>query len=446
MFEIPIQELEARRRKLYETLPEYGVLILFGGEVVARNADTEYSFRQQSDFWYFTGINEPDAIYVLKKTPAEVVERLYVQPSDPTAEVWTGYRLGAEKASQLSGIEDVRVNTEFRGDENFFVSQVKYAYLDLYESHQRSHRMWLSKLFLETERRAVNEHVDGIRKTQGLTRDIRMKKSSWEIEMMQKSADIAVAAHKVMIQNAAQRVRNGEMVNEAQMMADFLHGANYAGAGWSYMPIVAGGANACILHYVENNRDISPEDMVLVDAGAELGYYASDITRTYPISGTFSGAQKAVYEVVLEAEKQVIEMAAGDVRMMDMHAKSIEVLTAGLVDLGILSGNVTDLIEEKAYSPYFMHGTGHYLGLDVHDVGPYRTLTGERASGPFTEGMAITVEPGLYFGKFADAPEEFQGIGVRIEDNIVKTKDGTLNLTEGMEKEVVDVEKLIQQA
>lgn len=445
MFEIPLGELKARRKQLQDALPEHGLLVLFGGEVLARNADTEYAFRQQSDFWYFTGINEPDAVYVLKKTPSEIIERLYILPSDPAKEVWTGYRLGTKRAQEVSGIQDVRDNTEFRTDEKLFVAGVKHAYMDLYESHQRGHRMWLSKLFLETERRAVNEHVDGIRKTQALTREVRMKKSSWEIEMMQKSADIAVAAHKTMIQHAARRARHGEVVNEAQMMADFLHGCNYAGAGWSYMPIVAGGENACILHYVDNSRDINPADMVLVDAGAEYGYYASDITRTYPLSGTFSGAQKAVYEVVLEAEKQVIEMAAGDVKMMDMHAKAIEVLTAGLVDLGILQGNVSDLIAEKAYSPYFMHGTGHYLGLDVHDVGPYRTLEGERASGPFSEGMAITVEPGLYFGKFAEAPEEFQGIGVRIEDNIVKTSEGVLNLTQDMPKEVSDIEKLVQQ-
>ena len=445
MVSIPQSELHNRRTALIDSIPEYGIIILFGNEDVTRNADTEFKFRQYSDFWYFTGINEANACYVVKKTPEGVFERLYVLPRNPEMEIWTGYRLGIEGAREVSGIQEVYENIQLVEDEQWFLSQVKYVYLDVYEKSQRAHRMRLSQAYLDTERRGLNEHVQGIYKTQLLTQALRLKKSQWEIEMMQKSVDICIEAHIQMAQQASARVKKGEVLTESQMMADFLHHGYTHGADWSYMPIMAGGENACILHYVDNDKTVKSGDLVLVDAGVEYGYYASDITRTYPISGTFRPAQKAIYELVLKANVACIELAGQDsVTTGDIHQKAIAILTQGLIDLGIIQMSFAEAIETKAYFQYYPHGTGHYIGLDVHDVGPYRTMEGERVAGPWEEGMAITIEPGLYFGKFTEAPDEFRGIGVRIEDNIVKTSDGVINLTQAMPKRVPEIEELMK--
>ncbi len=446
MYKIPLSELQTRRDRVAELMPANSILVLFSAEVQTRNADTEYPFRQDSDFWYLTGINEEDGVYVLKLDhDRNREEYLYVAPFDPSKEQWTGKKLGKDGAAEVSGIEAVSDHPQFEQDWPELFGGGTEVFVDLGGQSYRELRNRLGRYLTDDARRGVTERIESVSRTNLMMSQLRGFKSDWEGEQMRISARIAVEAHERMYRALVEGMKKGD-VYEYQLEAELLYGFRKEGAPWSYPPIVATGANACTLHYTANDAKVGQNDLVLVDAGCEYGYYASDITRCYPASGTFTEPQKRVYNTVLKAQYAALDEAAREGGTTgSIHETAIRVLTEGLVELGVLSGDVDELIENREYARYYMHGTGHYIGLDVHDVGTYRSLEGTRASVSFEPGMAITIEPGLYFTADDETvPAELRGIGVRIEDDIVKTDSGIENLTEAIPKEIDQLESLIQ--
>lgn len=442
---IPLSIVQQHRQKIADLMLPNSVLILFSADMIARNADVEYPFRQESSFWYCTGFDEPSSILVLRKNADDHVdERLYVQPREIEKEIWTGYRAGVSGAKAITGITDVKELPEFETDLSSLLSGMHMSYFDSNEHSYSPMRAVVTKLLNECSRRSPSENLTTNMKTNSLFRLARMYKDDWEIDQMQQSNTIAIAAHTKAVQMMRKRIQQGDTVYEYQVAADIYREFQYQGLNWSYPAIVAGGNNACTLHYMQNNAQLRVSDLLLIDAGCELNYYASDITRCYPISGTFSSAQKAIYELVLQAQlASIAEVARPGATYASFHAVSTEVLTKGLLAMGLLQGSLEENIANRNYCKYFMHGIGHHIGLDVHDSGIYVSDQGTRAPLPLTAGMAVTVEPGLYLSATDETiPPEYRGIGIRIEDDIVKTENGILNLTADLAKTVSDIEKL----
>ena len=401
-----------------------------------RNNDVEYDYRQDSDFYYLTGFGEPEAVAVLipGRPAGEYV--LFCRDRDPKREMWDGGRAGPDGAVRRYGADDA-----------FPIGDIDEILPGLLEPRSRVY--YTMGLCPEFDSRVIG-WVNGLRAQakQGLhspqefvaldhvLHDMRLTKSPAEIDLMRRAADIGVAAH----QRALRRAAPGVM--EYEVAADILHEFNSNRAQPSYAPIVGGGDNACILHYRDNSARLRDGDLLLIDAGCEYEYYASDITRTFPVNGRYSPAQRALYEVVLEAQYAAIDAVRPGNHWNQPHEAAVRVITQGLVKLGLLSGKLPKLIKDGAYREYFMHRTGHWLGMDVHDVGDYRVGDEWRLLEP---GMALTVEPGVYVPPGARrAPKEFRGIGIRIEDDVVVTKGKPEVLSEALVKDADAVEKFMQ--
>jgi Xaa-Pro aminopeptidase len=431
--------MKPQLKNFIEQIGEDAVAIIPAAHETTRSYDTEHKFRQDSDFLYLTGFPEPDAIAVITPANKKNPFTLFVRPRDPEMETWYGRREGVEgavknhAASKAFPIEkfEQELPKLLNGNEKLYYRFGVDNKLDQtilqYLSGQRFRRL----------KTAYPPHT--IIDPSILIHEMRLHKTPEEVELMQTSATIAAEAHILAMKN----IRPG--MNEFQiesMMEAYMR--DKGASGVAYNSIIGGGVNACILHYVENNCPLQDGDLILIDAGAEYQGYASDITRTFPVNGKFTPAQRDVYDIVLDVQNACIEATKTGNTVKARQELSIELLTEGMKKLGLLKGKTQDLIKKKAFMKYYMHGVGHYLGLDVHDAGRYFTEQQAKNSRPFAPGMVLTVEPGLYIPPDdKDAPAKYRGIGIRIEDDVLVTEKGNVNLTAKVPKDPEIIEELM---
>ncbi len=426
----------AANRKRFFDLIEDGVAIFPAAPVLTRNWEVEHRYRPDSDFFYLTGFCEPHSVAVLIKSGSKTRYLLFVQARNKTQEIWTGRRFGVEGAKKEFGAEEAFEIEKFDEEIVKLLKGAKRIYYKIGKDRELDEKLpkWFEKLRTQI-RAGVTTPTEVIDPTT-LVHEMRLHKTETEIDWMRKAAKITKEAHHQVMKEGRPGVYEYEM--EALLDYNFRRlGAN----GWAYGSIVASGANATILHYTQNDRRMAKGDLLLVDAGAEFNYYAADVTRTFPVSGKYTKAQKAVYEAVLQVQIECMEMVKPGTLFHAIHDHSVRRLTELMVELGLLKGKVEKLIESSAYTRFYMHRAGHWLGLDVHDAGRYYR-EGQK-SRPLEPGMVLTVEPGLYIEEGAEGVhKEFHGIGVRIEDDILVTKTGYENLTKGIAKSVKEVEEI----
>jgi len=430
-------KLFARRRADVMQHMDGGVAILPTAPVRPRNRDVHYPYRPDSDFYYLTHFPEPEAVAVLVPGRAHGEYILFCRERNPEKEIWEGRRAGLEGARALYGADDAFPIEDIdeilpgllENREKVFYSMGRYPDFD-------THLMnWVNEVRGKSRNgvSAPGEYVD----LQHIVHEMRLIKRPEEIRLMKRAAKVSTAAHR----RAMQACKPGMM--EYEVEAELLYEFKKGGAGSpAYPSIVGGGANACILHYTDNNAELKDGDMVLIDAGAEIDGYAADITRSFPVSGKFQGEQKAVYEIVLAAQLAAIEQVRPGRHWNEPHENAVRVLTQGLKDLGILKGDVAGHIEKGDYKRFYMHRTGHWLGMDVHDVGDYKLGEAWRELEP---GMVLTVEPGLYIaagGKDVDA--RWWNIGIRIEDDVLVTREGNEVLSREAPKATDEIETLMR--
>jgi len=436
---VRLQEFQRRRRELMEQMEPNSIAILAAAPERTRNRDVEHPYRQDSDFWYLSGFPEAEAVMVLLPGREHGEYVLFCRERDRAREIWNGYRAGPEGAVAEYGADDAFPINDIDDILPGLVEGRERVYYDLGRDAGFDSRLmgWINTI-REQVRSGAQPPGEFVALSH-LLHDMRLFKSKAEADLMRQAAQISAGAHV----RAMQAVRPG--MYEYQLEAEYLHEFMRHGArSPAYPSIVGGGANGCILHYIENSAPLKDGDLVLVDAGCELHNYASDITRTFPVNGKFSGEQRALYELVLASQYAAIEATHTGNHWNVPHETVVRILTEGLVDLGLLAGHVDDLIEEQSYQRFFMHRTGHWLGLDVHDVGDYRIGGEWRQLEP---GMTLTVEPGLYIAPDDDTVEErWRGIGIRIEDDVLVTKEGCDVLTRDVPKAIDDIEALMREA
>ena len=424
MAALPQEEFTERRQKVLAQMQPNSALLLFSEIEKRRNNDCDFPFRQDSYFWYLTGFNEPNAALLLIKTEDAEKAIVFLRPRDPLLETWNGRRLGVERAPQKLNVDEAYSIDDFKTEFPKLTEKLTALY------HVADRHLWGDKLLAES---AVKFYA--VFDWQPMLSEMRLIKSPNEIRLMQQAGQITAFGHIKSMQ--VTRPNRFEYEIESEILHEFnRHGARFP----SYNSIIAGGDNACILHYTENDQPLKDGDLVLIDAGCEFAMYAGDITRTFPVNGQFTQPQREIYELVLKAQKRAIELLVPGNSIKLANDEVIRIKTQGLVDLGILKGDVDKLIEEKAYRQFYMHGLGHWLGLDVHDVGRYD----DDRSRTLEVGMIITVEPGIYISEEADVPAQYKGIGVRIEDNLLMTEYGNKNLTAAAPKEIDDIENLMK--
>ena len=423
-----------RRSKLGAMLPKNSAVVIAGAEVQYRNADSSHAFRQDSNFWYLTGFNEPESTLVLLINESKDVQSIvFVPKKDALKEIWDGYRAGPNGAVKDHGFDLAFDNTEI--DKR--LPDLLAGYNQVFYPVGKSQKLDADVIDWIKTARSKDRHSSPIDIADASSKigNERLIKDKDEIEIMKKACQISAEAHA----EAMKFVKPG--MNEQELEAFYQYQFSKRGGRFAaYTPIVAGGENACVLHYVENSKALKDGDLVLVDAGCEFELYASDITRTYPINGKFSAAQLAIYEVVLEAQQKSIEAVTVNNNVMDSQIISEKVITQGLIDLGILNGSLEELHETGAFKDFYMHKIGHWLGIDVHDAGDY-TEDGEYMK--FKPGMVTTVEPGIYISSTANVKDQWKGIGIRIEDNILVTAKGNQNLTDFVPSNPKEIEALM---
>ncbi len=424
----------SRRQRLLEKMGE-GVLVLAAGAEVARNRDTHYPFRSDSYFHYLTGFPEPDAVLVLVAGP-EPRQILLCRDKDPEREIWDGFRVGPEAARDDYGFDVTHSNTQLDDVLAQTLENQPALHYILGEDSAWDNRVmgWLNAV--RAKARAGVSAPGRLVDARAALDEMRLFKDADELAHMRRAAAISVEAHR----RAWRATRPGR--HEYEIEAELLHAFRQGGAeSPAYPSIVAGGANACILHYVGNDQPLNDGDLVLIDAGAEFAGYAADITRTYPVNGRYSAAQKAVYEIVLAAQAEAMALIVPGRHWNEPHDAAVRVLTRGMVDLGLLQGEVDGLIEQEAYKRFYMHRTGHWLGRDVHDAGEYKLAGAWRALQP---GMTLTVEPGMYIRPAPDVPEAYWNIGIRIEDDVHVTASGGEVLTDALPRSVAGIEEAMR--
>ncbi|MFM7560658.1 aminopeptidase P N-terminal domain-containing protein, partial [Cylindrospermopsis raciborskii] len=418
-----------------------------GGTAIFRSAptavmhnDVEYVYRQDSDFYYLTGFNEPEAVAVLAPHHGEHRFVLFVQPKDREKEVWSGYRCGVEGAKEIYGADIAYPITELDDKLPQYLQKAERIYYHLgRDSHFNDRMIRHYQNLLATRPRRGTGPI-AIEDTGPIIHGLRLHKSDFEVDLMRQAADIAVSAHN----HAMSIARPGSYEYEIQAEIEHIFRLQ-GGMGPAYPSIVAAGKNACVLHYIENNYQMQEQELLLIDAGCAYKYYNSDITRTFPINGKFTPEQKALYEIVLEAQKQAIQEVKPGNGFDAPHKKAVQVLTEGLIEVGLLKGEVNQLIQEGKYKQFYMHRTSHWLGLDVHDVGVYQH--GEVPQ-VLQTGQVLTIEPGLYVVPHTPPAEDqppiddrWVGIGIRIEDDVLVTPQGNEVLTAGVPKEISDLQR-----
>lgn len=430
------KEFAARRKALAEQMGDNAIAILPSSKLKVRNHDADFQFRQDSDFYYLTGFNEPEAVLALIPGREHGEAVLFCRERDPSKELWDGKMLGPEGAIKTLGFDDA-----------FPISDIDEILPGLIEGRD--------KVFYALGRNAqfdaqIMEWVNTIRSKvrsgahppgefvaiEYPLHELRLFKSKAEVKLMKRAAEISAKAHV----QAMKACKPG--LFEYSLEAEIVHSCMQEGARFqAYSSIVGGGANGCILHYIDNNEALVDGDLVLIDAGCELELYASDITRTFPVNGKFSDAQAEIYQIVLDAQYAAIEQVKPDNHWNHPHEAAVEVIVDGLMRLGILKGKRKDILEKETYKQFYMHRTGHWLGLDVHDVGEYKTGGEWRVLEP---GMVMTVEPGIYIAPGSKGvAKKYHGIGIRIEDDVLVTKSGCEVLTNGVPKEIKEIEALM---
>ena len=419
-----------------ESMEDGSVALLPSARVQFRNRDAEYPFRQDSDFYYLTGFEEPDCVLALAPGREQGQTILFCRDRDAPAERYAGTRLGPERAAPALGLDDAFPSADLDDILPGIVEGRGRVYLTLGEHPDFDRRLigWVTDIRAREAggARPPGEFVS----LKTLLHEQRLYKSASERRLMARAAKITARAHV----RAMRRCAPG--VTEMQLEAEILHEFMTNGArSPAYQSIVAGGRNACVMHYVRNDRVLRDGDLVLIDAGCEYAHYAADVTRTFPVNGVFSGPQREIYELVLAAQAAAIDAAVAGVEFNAPHDAAMRVLTAGLLDLKLLSGSLEEAIETEACRRFTVHKCSHWLGIDVHDVGDYRVEGTWRMLEP---GMALTVEPGLYFPEDAqDVPARWRGLGVRIEDDVVIERHGARILTDAVPKTVEEIEALM---
>ena len=426
---------EARRERLLDAMGPDAVAIIVGASPVTRSNDTEYAFRQDSDFWFVTGFDHPDAVAVLR-TDGGPRYTLFVQPRDPAAETWTGRRPGIDGARERYGADEAHDVALFLERLPDLVRGVGRIYHALGRRSDIDRRLVEVQAEARQQSRTSPPPVDELVDPRGLLHEMRLFKNEDEVALMRRAAEISADGHRA----AARLALPGRYEYELEAEL-FRHFRGQGGSGPAYSSIVAGGCNATILHYVNNTELLREGELVLIDAGVEYEGYASDITRTYPVGGRYVGAGREVYEAVLDAQLLALEACKPGTNLPAIHDLTVRRLCEHMLRLGLLEGELDELIESEAYRPYYMHGTSHWLGLDVHDVGLYRKDGEPRVLEP---GLCFTIEPGLYVPEDDEkAPEHLRGIGVRIEDDVIITATGHENLNTAIPKAPEDVERWI---
>ncbi len=432
-----IRRERARRRKnLMRAIGKDSIAIIPAAPVKSRSRDTSYTYRQDSDFYYLTGFNEPESVAVLISGRKAAEYIIFCRERDELMETWNGRRLGVDQAPEaldaddafpIEDIDDILPGL-LEGRERVFYSMGRETLFD--------NRIigWINQLkaksgagaSVPSEFVSLDFHLH----------DMRLYKSRAELAQLRKAAKISAAGHTA----AMKRCAPGCM--EYELEAELIGTYRSAGAQHSFEPIVGGGANGCILHYTENDMELHDGDMVLIDSGAEWQGYAGDISRSFPVNGKFSEAQREIYQIVLDANLAAIEKTVVGNNWNDPHEAAVRVITKGLSKLGILKGDLRKLLKEEEYRRYFMHRTGHWLGLDVHDVGDYKVDDKWRQLEP---GMVLTIEPGLYLPDTSDVPKRYRNIGIRIEDNVIVTDDGPEIITSAVPKEIAEIEAIMSE-
>lgn len=428
------KEFARRRKQLMRMMGPDSIAILPTNQEQPRNRDVEFPFRPDSDFYYLTGFAEPEAVAVLVPGRKHGEFLLFCRDRDQKMEIWNGRRAGPEGAVE-----------QFGADDAFPIGDIDDILPGLLESRERvfytmgaapafdQHVMgWINRL--RRQSRAGQRPPEEFVSLEHIVHDMRLYKSRAEVRTMRQAATIASGAHK----RAMRECQPGMM--EYQLEAVFLHEFRMAGGEPAYPSIVGGGANGCILHYTENDMPLNDGELVLIDAGSEHQYYASDITRTFPVNGRFSEAQRQIYQLVLDAQQAAIEQVCPGNTWNAPHQAAVKVLTRGLVKLGLLKGRPAQLIKEEAYKKFYMHRTGHWLGMDVHDVGDYKVGNQWRV---LEAGMVLTVEPGLYIAAARGVARKWWNIGVRIEDDVLVTRGGHDILSKHAPKQVEEIEALM---
>ena len=433
-------DFKERRDRLAEEMGPHSIAIIATSPVAIRNRDADYKFRADSSFFYLTGFAEPEAVAVIETYESldeGYTYSLFCRERNREMEIWNGYRAGIDGA-----IDDYEADEAYAIDlldEEIIEKLVNKQKLFYRIGHSSEFDVRVSKWIqqADAQQRRGNESPAQVIQLDRILDEIRLFKTEQEIELMQIASNISAKAHT----RAMQTVHVGMMEYALEAELNYVFGQQ--GCVPAYNSIVGGGANACILHYVENNQELKDGDLVLIDAACEYELYASDITRTFPVNGKFSPEQKALYEIVLNAQLAAIDAVQIGHSYKEPHNVAVRILVEGLLSLGIMQGDLEQIIETEAYRQFYMHGTGHWLGMDVHDVGAYKHAGEWR---PYEAGMVVTIEPGLYIAPDDETVDaKWRGIGIRIEDDVVATTNGPLVLTKDVVKSVEDIEALIAQ-
>ena len=430
-------DFQDRRDRLAEAMGPNSIAIIETSQEAMRNRDADYKYRTDSSFFYLTGFAEPEAVAVIEtnENGEEYTYSLFCRERNREMEIWNGYRAGVDGA-----VDDYDADEAYAIDllDEEIIEKLLNKEKLFYRIGQRAEfdarvAKWIVQANGES-RKGTTAPAQLIQLDR-IVDEMRLHKDAEEIQLMQIASNISAEAHT----QAMKAVRPGMMEYALEAELNYVFGKN--GCVPSYNSIVGGGENGCILHYVENNKELKDGDLVLIDAACEYEFYASDITRTFPVNGKFSPEQKALYQVVLDAQIAAIEAVRIGNSYKEPHHVAVRILVQGLLNLGIMQGDIEEIIEKESFRQFYMHGTGHWLGMDVHDVGSYKQ-NGEWRT--YEEGMVVTVEPGLYIAPDDETVDaKWRGIGIRIEDDIVATKNGPLNLTSKVVKTIEDIEALM---
>lgn len=427
----------ARRARLMEAIGPGGAALFAANPIRNRSNDTNFAYRPNSDLWYLTGFEEPEAVVLLRPEHPEHPFVLFLRPRDKTLEIWDGPRVGVEGAVDAVGADDAHPIGELAERLPKLLAGREQLYYSLGLNDAMDREVIRAYRMAQRAGRGRMKAPHSIVEPRDALHEMRLIKAPEEIDAVRRACKVSAEAHV----HAMRKTRPGMTEREIQAEIEYVF-ARGGALSPGYPSIVGAGANACVLHYIDNRAELKDGDLLLVDAGAEVDFYTGDITRTWPVNGTFDGYQRQIYDLVLQAQMEAIDIVRPGIEYHKIHETTVSRIAEGLVDMGLLDGPVETAIEEKTYKKFFMHGTGHWLGIDVHDVGAY-ARNGE-AGRPLEPGMVFTIEPGIYFHPEEEAsPDDFRGIGVRIEDDILVTEDGCEVLSRDAPKEPEEIEEIV---
>jgi len=434
---ITVAEFKKRRKQIAKIIGNDSIAIIKAKDVCIRNGDADYKYRPDSNFFYLSGCHEADSLLVICPNHEKGEDILFCREIDFDNITWNGPMLGLDEAKSKLLFDhsydikslDIQIPMLMQGRDKVYFMLGKDSEFD------KKIVQWTNAVKKEKWSKSLAPHE--LVSIKPFLDDMRVYKSKDEIKCMQKSANIAAAAHIKMMQTCSPGLF------EYNLNAEFMRDISNVNSQPSYLPIIGGGDNACILHYINNKHELIDGDLVLIDAGAEYDYYASDVTRTFPVNGKYSSAQKEIYTIVLNAHTAALSKVKPGNHWNEPHDAAVKVIAQGLLDLGILKGELETVLKDQSYAQFFMHKTGHWLGLDVHDCGEYSV------DGLWVElepSMVLTIEPGIYISNDSKAPNKYKGIGIRIEDDILVTKDGNKILSDNVPRSIDEIEALMRQS